>query len=119
MTGKMIRQWDGIPYLDDKVNGELVVSENIADNGGMAVTLQIMHETKDADFKAYFINWARIWCQKAKKEYGLFLLKNDVHSPARLRANMQVKNFKEWYDAFDVKETDKMYLKPEERLIIW
>ena len=32
-----------------------------------------MHETKDADFKAYFINWARIWCQKAKKEYGLFL----------------------------------------------
>lgn len=119
MTGKMIRQWDGIPYLDDKVNGELVVSENIADNGGMAVTLQIMHETKDADFKAYFINWARIWCQKAKKEYSLFLLKNDVHSPARLRANMQVKNFKEWYDAFDVKETDKMYLKPEERLIIW
>ena len=60
LTQDMIEQWDGMPFCGDKVNGELVVSENIADNGGMAVTLQIMHDTEGADYKDYFTNWAKI-----------------------------------------------------------
>lgn len=119
MTKEMIAQWDGIEYANDKVNGELVVSENIADNGGVAVTLQIMHELNDNDFESYFKNYARIWCQKSRDEYKLFLLKNDVHSPAKLRVNIQVRNFKEWYDTFDVKETDQMYIPEDKRIIIW
>ena len=114
----MIRQWDGIEYHGGKVNGELVVSENIADNGGMAVTLDIMHQSNE-DFDKYFINWARIWCLKAREEYIQLLLNNDVHSPAELRANIQVRNFPEWYAAFDVKEGDEMYIAPDKRIIIW
>ena len=115
----MVEQFDGIEYHGGKVSGELVVSENIADNGGMGVTLEIMHTLADADFKAYFINWARVWCMKAKEEYIRLLLTNDVHSPNVLRANMPPRNFSEWYEAFGADESDGMYIAPEKRISIW
>ncbi len=119
LTQDMIRQFDGIEFHGGKVNGELTVSENIADNGGMGVTLEIMHTLPEADYQAYFMNWARVWCRKAKEEYIQLLLANDVHSPNVLRANMQPRNFPEWYEAFGVTETDGMYLPPEKRSSIW
>ncbi len=119
LTQDMIEQFDGIEFHGGKVNGELVVSENIADNGGMGVTLEIMHTLKEPDFQAYFKNWARVWCLKAKEEYIMLLLTNDVHSPTVLRANMQPRNFAEWYEAFGVTENDGMYLPPEKRISIW
>lgn len=119
LTERMIEQFDGIPFHGGVVSGKLVVSENIADNGGMACSLAIMHQIKNPDFQAYFKNWARVWCQKAKEQYIQMLLQNDVHSPAVLRANMMPRNFSEWYEAFDVKETDQMYIPPEKRIVIW
>ncbi len=119
LTKGMIEQFDGIEFHGGKVNGELVVSENIADNGGMGVTLEIMHTLDNPDFQAYFKNWARVWCMKAKEEYIQLLLSCDVHSPAVLRANMSPRNFSEWYDAFNVTENDKMYIAPEKRISIW
>lgn len=119
LTKDMIDQFEGIEINGGKVNGELVVSENIADNGGMAVTLEIMSHIENADYQAYFKNWARVWCMKGRPEYLNLLLSTDVHSPAVLRANMQPRNFAEWYKAFDVKETDKMYIAPEKRIVIW
>ena len=119
LTQDMIEQWDGIEFHGSHVNGELVVSENIADNGGIAVTLDIMHHTEGADFQKYFMNWARVWCMKAKEEYIQLLLKNDTHSPSELRANIQVRNFDEWYEAFGVTENDRMYIAPQKRIVIW
>jgi putative endopeptidase len=119
LTNQMIEQFDGIEIHGGKVNGKLVVSENIADNGGVAVTLEIMHTLEKPDFQAYFKNWAKVWCRKAKEQYMLYLLSNDVHSPAELRANITPRNFEEWYQAFDVKDTDKMYIEPSKRIIIW
>ena len=119
LTEKMIEQFDGIPFHDGKVNGKLVVSENIADNGGVAVTLEIMHHSDNVSFKEYFENWARIWCDKAKEEFIALLLTNDVHSPAKLRANITPRNFPEWYETFNVTDKDEMYISPEKRIIIW
>ena len=119
LTKGMIEQFDGIEFHGGKVSGELTVSENIADNGGMGVTLEIMHTLDNADFKEYFMNWARVWCQKAKEEYIQLLLASDVHSPAVLRANMAPRNFNEWYEAFDVTEKDQMYVAPDKRISIW
>ena len=115
----MIEQFDGIEIPSGKVNGAFIVSENMADNGGMAVTLDIMSRTDGASYEEYFCNWARIWCQKARPEYAQMLLAVDVHGPCVLRANIPPRNFKEWYTAFNVQETDKMYIAPEKRIIIW
>ena len=118
-THAMIEEFDGIELPQGKVNGTFIVSENIADNGGMAVTLEMMSHLKNADYKAYFYNWARVWCMKARPEFLKLLLSVDVHGPAELRANMQPRNFEEWYNAFGVTEKDKMYLPPEKRVTIW
>ena len=56
---------------------------------------------------------------KAKPQYIQLLLTNDVHAPAELRANMQPRNFEEWYEAFGVTEKAGMYLAPEKRVRIW
>jgi len=119
LTKDMIAQFDGIEFHGGKINGELVVSENIADNGGMGVTIEIMNHLDKPDFEAYFKNWARVWCRKAKEEYIALLLASDVHSPGELRANMQPRNFKEWYVTFDVKPTDKMFIEEGKRISIW
>ena len=119
LTKDMIEQFDGIEFHGGKLSGELTVSENIADNGGVGVTLEIVHGLPDPDFRAYFLNWGRIWCRKAKEEYIQLLLASDVHSPGELRANMQPRNFPEWYEAFGVTENDGMYIPPEKRISIW
>ena len=115
----MIKQFDGIELPWGTVNGKFTVSENIADNGGMAVTLDIMSQTEGVSFEEYFSNWARVWCQKAKDEYKALLLQVDVHGPAYLRANMPPRNFPEWYETFGVRKSDKMYIAPSKRVIVW
>ena len=115
----MIKQFDGIELPWGTVNGKFTVSENIADNGGMAVTLDIMSQTDDTSLEEYFANWARVWCQKAKDEYKALLLQVDVHGPAYLRANMPPRNFPEWYETFNVKKTDGMYIAPSKRVVVW
>ena len=115
----MIKQFDGIELPWGKVNGKFIVSENMADNGGMAVTLEIMSKTEGASYEEYFTNWAKVWCIKAKPEYQQLLLSVDVHGPNILRTNMPPRNFPEWYETFNVKKTDKMYLAPNKRIVIW
>ena len=115
----MIKQFDKIELPWGTVNGKFIVSENMADNGGMAVTLAIMGRTEGASYEEYFKNWARVWCVKAKPEYQKLLLTLDVHGPAILRANITPRNFPEWYKAFNVKKSDKMYIAPKKRIIIW
>jgi len=115
----MIKQFDGIELPWGVCNGKFTVSENIADNGGMAVTLDIMSHSEGVSFEEYFTNWARVWCQKAKPEYQKLLLQVDVHGPAYLRCNMPPRNFPEWYETFGVKKSDEMYLAPSKRVVIW
>ncbi|MBQ2716088.1 MAG: M13 family peptidase [Clostridia bacterium] len=115
----MIEQFDGIELPWGKVNGSFIVSENMADNGGMSVTLDIMAKTEGASYEEYFMNWARVWCEKARPEFLKMILAVDVHGPSILRANMPPRNFPEWYETFGVTENDQMYLAPDKRIVIW
>ena len=115
----MVKQFDGIELPWGTVNGKFTVSENIADNGGVAVTLDVMSQTEGVSYEEYFTNWARVWCQKAKDEYRALLLQVDVHGPACLRCNMPPRNVPEWYETFKVKKTDGMYIAPSKRVVIW
>lgn len=119
LTQKMIDEFDGIPYAGSKVNGTLVVSENVADVGGLRCALEAAKQENDFDVKKFFINWARVWRNKSTKQLTEMFLSIDVHSPAPLRANVMAQNMDEFYDAFDVTEKDGMWLDPDKRVNIW
>lgn len=116
---EMIAQFDGVETEAGKANGRLIVSENIADNGGMSAALYAAEKEDDFSAKEFFSQWATVWRIKSSLEFQQMMLSIDVHAPGKLRANIPPTNFEEFYTAFDVQENDKMYRNPEKRLIIW
>lgn len=119
LTQSMIDEFEGIPYAGHKVNGKLVVSENVADVGGLRCALEAAKSESDFDVKAFFINWARVWRNKSTQQLTEMFLSIDVHAPAPLRANVQAQNMDEFYDAFDVTEKDGMWIDKDKRVNIW
>ena len=119
LTQKMIDEFEGIPYIGKKVNGTLIVSENIADVGGLRCALEAAKEDDDFSAKQFFLNWARVWRIKSTKQLDEMLLSLDVHAPNILRANVQAQNMDEFYDAFGVTEKDGMWLDEDKRVNIW
>ncbi|MCH5384524.1 peptidase M13 [Limosilactobacillus reuteri] len=119
LAQKMIEEFDGIPFAGQKVNGNLTVSENIADAGGLSCALEAAKTEADFNAQEFFINWATIWRMKATEQYMQLLLSIDVHAPQKLRANIQAENLDDFYRAFDIKPGDEMYRAPEDRVHIW
>ena len=119
LAQEMIAQFDGLETTAGSVNGKLVVSENIADAGGLSCALEAAKSEPDADLREFFINWARIWGLKSSPEREKLLLAIDVHAPHVLRANIQPRNLADFYTVFGVKPGDGMYLAPEKRIHIW
>lgn len=118
-TDAMVNEFDGLDSAGATVNGKLVVSENVADVGGMSVALEAAKGEDEVSLTDFFTNWATVWRMNASKEYMKLLSKVDVHAPARLRANVQVTNFADFFTTFDVTPADKMWRAPEDRVQIW
>lgn len=119
LTQQMIDQFNGIPFSGGKVNGKLVVSENIADVGGLRCAIEAAKMDKDYSAKEFFITWAKSWRFKATPEYNERLLATDVHAPQPLRANVMSQDLDEFYEAFDVKPGDGMWIDEDKRINIW
>lgn len=115
----MIQLFDDVETGDGKCNGELTVSENIADSGGLRCALEASRKSEKHHFDDFFQNWARIWRIKASKEYNQLLLKIDVHGPSILRANLQLSNLPEFQAYYEINESDDMYLSKEDMVGIW
>ena len=115
----MIAEFDGLEIAGGKVNGQLVVSENIADAGGLTAAMTAALREPDADLKAFFTQWGEIWRLKASEEYQQMLLSMDVHAPGKLRANVQASNLDEFFATFGVKEGDGMWRAEADRVKIW
>lgn len=115
----MIKLFDGLETGYGKCNGELTVSENIADSGGLRCALEASKKNKNHNYEEFFQNWARVWRQKSSPEYAKLLLTVDVHGPTILRANMQLSNLPEFQDHYKLKEDDKMYLAKNKMVSIW
>jgi putative endopeptidase len=113
-------QFDGREADGAKINGRLTVSENIADNAGMDVALQLLgKDTDTAALHEFFTAYAKSWATKRRPELAKTVALSDVHAPAILRVNVPVQNFTSWYAAYDVQPGDGMYMDPADRIMIW
>ena len=115
----MIALFDGVETGFGPCNGELTVSENIADSGGLRCALEASKKGDQHSLEDFFKNWARVWRIKASTEYSQLLLKVDVHGPAILRANMQLSNLPEFQDHYQLNDKDAMYLAKDKMVSIW
>ncbi|WP_394192790.1 M13 family metallopeptidase [Pseudoalteromonas atlantica] len=129
-TAQLVAQYNEYkPFEDAAVNGELTLGENIGDLGGLTVAYTAyqlsLGETKAPIIDGYtgeqrfFMGWSQIWRRKYRDEELRNRLMTDSHSPSHYRVIGILSNMPEFYQAFDVKEGDKMYIKPEERVKIW
>ncbi len=119
LTQAMVEEFDDLPYANGTVDGKLTVTENTADAGGLSCALEVVKGLPDGDLEEFFTNWAVIWRSKLSPEMEHLLLAADVHAPAKLRANIQLQNFDEFFDTFDIQEGDGMWRAPEDRVAIW
>jgi len=122
--------FSNINVLDDlKGNGELTLGENLADHGGLQVSYQAFkNATKDNPLKdkdgftpeqRFFIAYATVWANNIRDEEIRKRTKSDPHSIGLWRVNGTLPHIDSWYEAFNVKEGDKMFIPADERVRIW
>ena len=116
------------PIEGNFVNGKNSLGENIGDVGGLAMAYhayQLSLNGEEAPIidgttgdQRFFLAWAQVWKEKRTEESMLNQLRGGTHAPGRYRA-LAPRNHDAWYEAFDVKPGDALYLAPEERVRIW
>jgi putative endopeptidase len=126
----VVNQYNNFTVLDTiHVNGKLTLGENLADLGGLNIAYEAFTHTKQfkegkkidgfTPTQRFFLNWAQVWRSNTLPETAAQLILTDPHSPGMHRANGPIVNMDAWYEAFDVKPGDKMYVAPEKRIHIW
>lgn len=112
------------------VNGRFTLGENIGDLGGVSVAydaLKMYLEDRGnpgeidgfTQKQRFFLSWATIWRTKTTEEFVVNQVKTDPHSPAQYRAVGPLVNVDGFYEAFDIKEGDTLFLPKEQRIVIW
>jgi putative endopeptidase len=111
------------------ITPRLTMGENIADLGGILLGLDAyklsLNGKPSPELDGFtgaqrvFLGWAQVWRTLMRDDALRQYLMTDSHSPGMVRAFAPLRNVDAWYEAFGVKEDDKNYVKPEERVKIW
>ena len=111
------------------INPDLTMGENLADLGGLSIALDAYHESlagRPAPVldgltgdQRVFLGWAQAWAGKLRPEAIRKQVASDPHSFRNFRVNGPMRNIDGWYEAFDVKPGDALYLAPEKRARVW
>lgn len=114
---------------DLNANGRFTLGENLADHGGLQVAFEAYKDaTKDAPLETidgltpdqrFFIAYSEVWAANITEAEIRQRTKSDPHSLGRWRVNGALPHINMWYDAFNVKNTDKLYIPAEQRLKLW
>ncbi len=108
LAGEMIEYYNGFEINGTNVNGELTISENIADMGGVSCVTEIA-QNMGYDLKKVYESFADIWAEKYRGEYLSMLMAVDVHSPAKIRVNAVLSAQQAFRDLYGIEEGDGMY----------
>ena len=128
----LIEQFNALHPVDApemSVNGALTVGENIGDLGGLAIAYnayKLSLAGQEAPIidgltgdQRFFISHAMGWREKMRAETRRMRITVDPHSPDEFRCNQIISNIDTFYEAFDVKKGDAMWLDRESRVSIW
>ena len=129
-TSQYATWFSQIKVLPDlNANGQMTLGENLADHGGLMVAYNAYkNATKSAPLKTidgftgdqrFFMAYAGVWGQNITEADIRNLTRTDVHSLGEWRVNGALPHINAWYEAFGVKEGDKMYIPESERLNLW
>ena len=120
-------QLDDLPGL--KVNGKLTLGENTADHGGLKIAFRALQHAmaktpldKLQGFtpeQRFFLSYGLIWAQNIRPERLRQLNKVDPHTSAKWRVNGALPHIDAWYDAFNIKKSNKLYLPKSKRADVW
>ena len=122
-SNKLVAQYGAYkPFPDLALNGQLTLSENLADLAGLAASYDAFKTTPsgkaaEAD-RQFFTGFAQGWRTKMREASLRRIVLTDGHAPAQYRTYI-VRNLDPWYKAFDVKPGQELYLAPQDRVRIW
>lgn len=132
-TQALVEQYNAFsPYEGVHVNGQRTIGENIADLSGLSLAHRAYRlyladhpcagQTSLDGFtgdQRFFLSWAQAWRYKAPESAVRWVIDRSYHAPTPYRVNGVVRNMDQWYEAFGIKATDKLYVSPEKRVRIW
>ncbi|MCA1858080.1 M13 family metallopeptidase [Massilia oculi] len=122
---KLVEQYNGYKPFDDlAINGQLTLSENLSDLAGLAAAYDAFKAAPSGKAggvegdRAFFTGYGQAWRTKMREASLRRTVLTDGHAPGQYRT-YTVRNLDAWYDAFDVKPGQKLYLAPEQRVRVW
>lgn len=118
MSQSIVEYYNNYEMIGVKVNGELTLMENIADLGAMTCITSIIGDDEKALDEA-FGQMTYNWASEDTTSFMMYLLNTDTHSPNKVRVNAVLSSCDAFYKIYDIKETDGMYVAPEDRVGIW